>query len=110
MRALAALTVLLTPFALLAGTNQWTNIGPDAGNVLALVVDPQNSRTLYASTDRGLFKTSDGAASWSAVSSPKGLDGWPMSLAIDPLTSGTIYAGLAGERMYKSTDGGASWY
>ncbi|HYL35833.1 MAG TPA: hypothetical protein VEV17_07975 [Bryobacteraceae bacterium] len=109
MRTFAALTVILTPFALLAGTNQWTNIGPDAGNVFALVVDPQDSRTLFASTDGGLFKTSDAGASWSAVSSPKGLDGWSMSLAIDPQTSGTLYAGLSGDRVYKSTDGGASW-
>jgi photosystem II stability/assembly factor-like uncharacterized protein len=109
MRPLAAITVLLAPFALLAGTNQWTNIGPDAGNVSALVMDPQNSRTLYASTDRALFKTSDGGASWGAVSSPKGLDGWRRSLAIDPQTSGTIYAALSGDRVYKSTDGGASW-
>jgi photosystem II stability/assembly factor-like uncharacterized protein len=89
--------------------NQWTNIGPDAGNVYALVVDSQNSRTLYASTDSGLFKTSDRGANWSMVSSPKGLDGWPLSLAVDPQTSGTIYAGLCGDRVYKSTDGGASW-
>jgi photosystem II stability/assembly factor-like uncharacterized protein len=109
MRPLAAITVLLTPFALLAGTNQWTNIGPDAGNVLALVVDPRNPRTLYASTDRGLFRTSDGGASWAAVSSPKGLDAWGRSLAIDPQTSGTLYAALSGDRVYKSTDAGASW-
>src|SRR5215472_13534748 len=99
MRPLAAITVLLAPFALLAGTNQWTNIGPDAGNVSALVMDPQNSRTLYASTDRGLFKTSDGGASWGAVSSPKGLDGWGRSLAIDPQTSGTLYVALGGDRV-----------
>ena len=109
MGTLAVVTVLLTPFALLAGTNQWTNIGPDGGNVFALVVDPQNSRTLYASTDRGLFKTSDGGASWGAVNSPKGLNGWELSLAIDPQSSGTIYAGLSGDRVYKSTDGAASW-
>jgi photosystem II stability/assembly factor-like uncharacterized protein len=77
--------------------------------VYALVVDPQNSRTLYASTDRGLFKTRDGGASWVEMNSPKGLNGWGLSLAIDPQTSGTIYAGLSGDRVYKSTDGGETW-
>ena len=67
MRTLAVVTVLLMPFALLAGTNQWTNIGPDAGHVFALVLDPKNSLTLYASTNTGLFKTRDGGASWSTL-------------------------------------------
>jgi photosystem II stability/assembly factor-like uncharacterized protein len=109
MRGLAALAILFAPVMLLAGTNRWTNIGPDAGNVFALVIDPQNPSSLYASTYQGLFKSTDAGASWIAVNSPLGLVTSSLSVAIDPQNSSTIYAGFPGQRVFKSTDGGASW-
>jgi hypothetical protein len=50
------------PGRLWAGINTWTNIGPDGGNSYTLAVDPKSSRTLYAATDNGLFKSTDGGA------------------------------------------------
>src|SRR5436309_11088274 len=35
-------------------------------NVYALAVDPRTPTTLYAGTEQGLFKSTDGAASWRA--------------------------------------------
>lgn len=35
-----------------AGINQWTAIGPEGANVLALGIDPQNPETIYAETGR----------------------------------------------------------
>ncbi|HYM12340.1 MAG TPA: hypothetical protein VEU62_16510 [Bryobacterales bacterium] len=80
----------------------------------ALVIDPQNPSTLYAATTVTLgyggvlFKSTDGAASWSAINS--GLTGTGLqitSLAIDPKNPHTLYA--SGGTLFKSTDAGSNW-
>ena len=70
--------------------------------ISALAIDPLTPTTLYAGTPGGVFKSTDGGASWSASGLIK-----PSVLAIDPLTSTTLYAGSGG--VFQSTDGGASW-
>ena len=68
--------------------------------------NPQIPATLYAGTSLRLFKSTDGGASWNAT----GLTGTGVfALAINPLTSTTVYAGTSGGGVFKSTDGGASW-
>jgi photosystem II stability/assembly factor-like uncharacterized protein len=62
-----------------------------------------------------VWKSTDSAATWSASS--QGLsDSYVSSIAIDPSVPSTLYAGTAhpydgsnSQRVYKSTDGGASW-
>src|SRR5438105_1975446 len=49
-----------------AGLNQWTSNGPEGGDVRALAIDPQTPTTLYAGTLNGVFKSTDGGASWTA--------------------------------------------
>jgi hypothetical protein len=40
-----------------------------------------------------------------------GLTGFSiMTLAIDPITPTTLYAGTYGDGVYKSVDAGANWY
>jgi photosystem II stability/assembly factor-like uncharacterized protein len=69
--------------------------GSDDYSVFSLAIDPQNPNTLYAGGGAGVFKTTDGGASWSAVNS--GLTSLLVtSLAIDPQNSNTVYAGSAG--------------
>ncbi len=64
--------------------------------------------TLYAGTrDGGVFKSTDGGGNWSAVNTGLG-DTWVTSLAIDPMTPTTIYAGTE-NGVFKSIDGGESW-
>ncbi|MBI4577995.1 MAG: hypothetical protein HY722_17170, partial [Planctomycetes bacterium] len=68
--------------------------------------------TLYAGTfagtyESGLFKTTDGGASWSAANT--GLTSTIVrALAIDPSAPSTLYAGTVGG-VFKTTDGGAGW-
>lgn len=110
------------------------------GGVVPLVFDPSNPQTLYIGTfiswsgpgvagateptvANGVFKSSDGGASWTHMSTGLPRYGGPSSsnwdvlaLAINPanpqvLYAGTsnLYAGATTGNVYKSTDGGASW-
>ncbi len=64
--------------------------------VTALVIDPRNTSTLYAATSaNGVYRTTDGGATWSAVNS--GLTTMKVSaLAVDPQDTNTVYAGTEG--------------
>lgn len=78
----------------------------------ALGIDPTNPTTLYASINAGMntgvFKSTDGGATWTASS--QGLGEAPvLKLAIDPTTSTTLYAVAGSSGLFKSTDGGAHW-
>jgi photosystem II stability/assembly factor-like uncharacterized protein len=107
------------------GAASWTELKSLApfGAVTNLWIDPQNSATLYAQTYRGinpgtLAKSTDGGASWSAVTptlpSFSGEDYQAVSvtvssLAIDPQDSNTVCAISAHDGVFKSTDGAATW-
>src|SRR5207253_2162285 len=92
------------------------------GAVMALTVNPQNASTIYASTQKsGIFQSTDGGMSWSAVNA--GLSNgftrvynYISLLAIDAQDPNTLYA--AGHSdcgdcdeppLYKSVDAGANW-
>ena len=91
-----------------------------------LAVDPQNPATLYHASERGVFKSTDGGATWSPRNA-----GFPRQerslyvnvLAMDPtkpkilyagtqdlgLFKTTLYVGTGDRGVFKSIDGGASW-
>jgi uncharacterized protein (TIGR03437 family) len=75
----------------------------------ALAIDPSNPATLYAAEyGGGVFKSSNGGASWSASSS--GLTNLGvLALVIDPSNPATLYAGTIKGGVFKSSNGGASW-
>jgi photosystem II stability/assembly factor-like uncharacterized protein len=93
---------------------------------LTLAIDPKNSSTLFAATAYGVFKSTDGGAGWSLMNSglplfnagpPPFPNGSPYfqvdSVAIDPQDPATVYATISDEsavsRVFKTTNGGASW-
>jgi hypothetical protein len=93
-----------TAFAVWAGDNVWTSLGPEGGSIQAMVIDPQNSNTVYAIAGGWIFKSTDQARTWKRVYL------YPTSvLVIDPQNTDTLYAGTAGGGILKSEDGGASW-
>ena len=49
------------------GINSWTSIGPEGGAIAALAIDPMTPGVLYAAAGGGVFKSTNGGASWSAV-------------------------------------------
>jgi photosystem II stability/assembly factor-like uncharacterized protein len=80
---------------------------PFEGNVRAVRFDPTNSANIWAGTDAGLFRSTDGGARWGFVPSPaKGREIW--SIAIDPVEPNRIYVGTK-PLGFRSTDGGETW-
>jgi photosystem II stability/assembly factor-like uncharacterized protein len=97
-----------------AGTNVWTSIGPYGGSGRALAMDPRNPSTVYAGTSGGVFKTTNGGASWKAANSGLTAGYIARAIIIDPQNPSILYAGGACGvygpcGIFKSTDGAVSW-
>jgi photosystem II stability/assembly factor-like uncharacterized protein len=113
----ALLVLLLTSLgtgSLWAGKNAWTTIGPFGGSARSLAIHPHTSSTIYVGTSGGVFKTTNGGASWNIANSGLPAGYIAHSLVIDPQNSDTVYVGGAcgtyGQcGVFKSTNGGVSW-
>lgn len=90
----------------------WTALpGLDNKVVLALIADPANSSILYAGTEDGVWKSSDGGSSWSAIAAtgPVG------SIVLDPVDSRHLFFSTPGlpsilsSDVYESRDAGTTW-
>jgi photosystem II stability/assembly factor-like uncharacterized protein len=80
----------------------WHLIGPTGETaVLDMAVDPNQSQRLYVATRNGVYRTTDGGASWEQV-----LSGFVCEVEVDPQDGDVVYAGPG---VYKSTDGGDRW-
>lgn len=93
----------------LDGGQTWVTLnGLDGAFFNALVIDPQLPATLYAGTSSGLFGSTDGGQSWSALN-VAGLQ-YPnvTSVAINPTTPAHVYAAANGS-VYASADSGNTW-
>jgi photosystem II stability/assembly factor-like uncharacterized protein len=76
--------------------------------IRAVAIDTLSSGTLYLGTnDIGLLKTTDSGTTF-GFSGPPGGDA--SDLELDPANSMTIYASMGVEGVFKSTDGGGSWF
>ena len=76
--------------------------------LFSLDLDPHDPLTLFAATEDGLRKSTDGGSSWSTVGG--GLGNWYCKgVAFDPKKKGTMYAGTAGKGFYISSDGGETF-
>jgi photosystem II stability/assembly factor-like uncharacterized protein len=101
------------------GGSSWTAVNkgmPEFPKYAQVVIAPSLPQTMYAfsepsivgPTSGGVFKSTDGGIAWTPVNNglPKG---GVRSLAIDPSSPQTIYAGSRAAGMFKSTDGGIAW-
>ncbi len=114
------------------GGHSWKNVGlKDSEHIGKILVDPENSKTVYVAAqgplwrdggDRGLYKSTDGGATWKhslKISDRTGVsDVW-----FDPRDSRVLYAAAYQRRrhvftlvnggpesaIYKSTDAGETW-
>jgi hypothetical protein len=94
----------------------WSELDCDAcpRDIWALAIDTFNSQIIYAgSNGGGAFKSTDGGNNWASINT--GLANLHVeSLAIDPETPQTLYAGTQNWNqpngsIFKSTDGGVNW-
>ncbi len=92
----------------LAGVNSWTTGGPAGKSIGSIVIDPTSPQTLYAASDHGVFKSTDGGASWNSTS--VGLEDDQIgALVIDPRRPATLFAGGPRSSVYRTTDGAKTW-
>ena len=78
-----------------------SHAGLSNAHVESLLIDSQNPRILYAGTISGIFKTEDGAKSWSKI-------GTGIYLLMDPQDSSHLFA-RDENGIYESTDQGKNW-
>ena len=103
---LYAATGDLGVFKSLDGGATWVhaNSGIAGTNVKALAIDPVHPQTLYAATATAVYKSTDGANTWSPIDSPP----FAVSqLAVDAQNDNVVYE--AGTNIRRSLDAGATW-
>ncbi|HKC60457.1 MAG TPA: hypothetical protein VKB92_10250 [Myxococcales bacterium] len=121
------------------GGETWTNMGlRNSERIDRILVHPKNGNVVYAcvpgklwsdSSDRGLYKTTDGGRTWDLVLTGQNYSTGCAGLSMDPKDPNVLFAGLwdfrrkgwtfrsggegpdapSGSGLYRSADGGASW-
>jgi photosystem II stability/assembly factor-like uncharacterized protein len=110
----------------------WKNIGlKNTRHIGALIVDPKNPNVVFVAAlghaygsneERGIFRTTDGGATWQKVLYKDDKTG-AIDVVFDPNNSNTLFASLwevyrtpwslssggPGSGLYKSIDGGSTW-
>jgi photosystem II stability/assembly factor-like uncharacterized protein len=117
------------------GGSTWKNLGlEDTHTIARIIVSPNDSRIVYVAAgghewttnpERGVYKTSDGGATWQKVLFVDDMTG-AYDLAMDPADPNIIYAATwqrirekwndprtkenySGSGIWKSTDAGITW-
>ncbi len=96
------------------GPSSWTRTSgwnPGVGRLTSVAIHPSNENIIYVSSPGGgLWKTTDGAKSWSPLVDTIN-SAWMdfFNLAIAPTEPNTIYAGLNTGGVLKSIDAGLTW-
>lgn len=110
----------------------WKHLGlKDTQHIGAVIVDPKNPNIVFVAAlghaygqneERGLYRSTDGGATWQKVLYKDGKTG-AIDVVFDPNNSNTLFASMwevyrtpwslnsggPGSGLYKSTDGGATW-
>ncbi|MGA2253622.1 MAG: autotransporter-associated beta strand repeat-containing protein [Thermoguttaceae bacterium] len=110
------------------GGQSWTLLGNSVFDQVAfgsLVVDPNDSNTLYVTVlygpnnnninSGGVYKSTDGGVTWTDTTALVH-SGWASDIEMDPNDPSTLFAGLtqdtvnpASNGLYESTNGGGTW-
>jgi photosystem II stability/assembly factor-like uncharacterized protein len=94
------------------------NAGIAGSDISDVVVDPGDPNVIYVgiegcsagcSSPAGVFKSTDGGATWKSSSAGIVDDLQVLALAIDPSNPRVLYAATRFDGIYKSTDAGANW-
>jgi photosystem II stability/assembly factor-like uncharacterized protein len=99
----ATVLVLLIASTAFAG---WSSSGPTGGSVNAVVVAPSDPSVVWAANTAGVFRSTDGGATWSNVSGPVAD---VAGLVVHPDKPDTAWALSTMTGLYRTVDGGATW-
>ncbi len=81
---------------------------PGAPEVIDLAVAPDDDQTLYAATWTGMFRSENGGSSWTMLPGLPG-NAAVRAVAVDPLDSLHLVAGVEQQGVFFSRDGGQTW-
>jgi photosystem II stability/assembly factor-like uncharacterized protein len=98
---------------LFASMNVGTNWSLSSSGILHTIIrtvlaDPFNPGVLYAGTPRGVFRSADNAATWTARNNGLGSSRSINTLAMEPSAGTPLFAGTT-LGLYRSDDGGLNW-
>lgn len=82
--------------------------GRTSDAIVVIALHPKNPDILYVATNDYIYKSRDEGRTWGKISGGMS-HSRVISMAIDPAYPATIYAGLKGDAVYKSYDGGQRW-
>lgn len=117
----AQLSELLNKPGLMDAALHWRMVGPyRGGRVMAVAGHPHDPMTFYfGSTGGGVWRTSNGGATWDNITDQYFRRASVGALAVAPSDPNVLYVGMGecgmrtdqthGDGVYKSTDGGRSW-
>jgi len=89
------------------GADSWQKVrNLPEGKISALALHPKAKNVVYVGIEKRIFKSIDCCRSWQNIHLEVAE---VYSLAIDPISSSRVYAGLSDGRMILSTSGGTSW-
>jgi photosystem II stability/assembly factor-like uncharacterized protein len=87
------------------GGERWDSMDDDKAASLAF--DPSNPKNAWAGGWNKILRSTDGGESWQKASDAHRVH-FP-SIAVDPRSSSTVYAGSSQSGVWKTTDAGESW-
>jgi len=94
------------------GDDEWQLLTaglPEHVEARALAVHPRDPDVVYAGTQDGPYRTTDGGGRWERLGFPaRGAVVW--SIAFHPTRPLIMYAGVAPIGIYRSEDGGDTWH
>jgi photosystem II stability/assembly factor-like uncharacterized protein len=91
------------------GGRSWTEAGLSGRDAMNLARSPRAAKTVWAAGHLVLAKSVDGGETWTDVE-PTGLPSLDVhGFATDPRSTTTLWAAIAGQGLFRSTDGGKSF-